>query len=437
MKKSILFLLLILTTNVFAAGSWIELPSITGIIDNIIYQLVPDGNGNIFASIRTMGVYKTTNGGINWAVSGLTGNIAPYFMAIAPNGDIYAVSRGPGLAETISKSTNSGASWQVVYTKTFTDANYGLWAQIIFPANGEFVFAFEKTIWPTISDQDVFVARSTNGGNNWTDIGFIAPMVQTATGGGSGMILTSDNKLVLGTGQAGLLESRDYGISWQGSANIGSMFTSTVLKGQGENSVYTGTAYGLDRSIDNASTFDFIGPYNAWSYTNCAAISPQNVAYIQIADGRMYSTPDFGTTWTENHTGLVYGFHTDCFGFMNGKTYMAGHAPGLLEGKLYYFDNSTSVQTGSEIVKGFELKQNYPNPFNPSTKISFSIEKSSFVNLSVYDLLGKKVATLVDENKSTGSFVVNFGASQLSAGVYFYKLQSDGFSETKKMILTK
>jgi hypothetical protein len=97
------------------------------------------------------------------------------------------------------------------------------------------------------------------------------------------------------------------------------------------------------------------------------------------------------------------------------------------------------------IPEGFTLQQNYPNPFNPSTRIRYSIpnviasetKQSQFVSLKVYDVLGNEVATLVNEEKPAGSYEVNFNASQLSSGIYFYKLQTGNFAETKKMLLLK
>ena len=83
------------------------------------------------------------------------------------------------------------------------------------------------------------------------------------------------------------------------------------------------------------------------------------------------------------------------------------------------------------------LLQNYPNPFNPSTKISYSIKEEGLVTLKVYDVLGKEIATLVNENKATGTYEAEFNASQLPSGMYIYKIQSGQFSDVKKMILTK
>ncbi len=91
----------------------------------------------------------------------------------------------------------------------------------------------------------------------------------------------------------------------------------------------------------------------------------------------------------------------------------------------------------------FTLDQNYPNPFNPTTTIRYAIsllggdERGGFVTLKVYDVLGNEVATLVDEYKPAGSYEVNFNASGLASGVYYYQLKVGSLAETKKLILMK
>jgi hypothetical protein len=97
----------------------------------------------------------------------------------------------------------------------------------------------------------------------------------------------------------------------------------------------------------------------------------------------------------------------------------------------------TSVENINEVVRDFYLDQNYPNPFNPSTTINFSVPSSEFVTLKVFDVLGNEVATLVNEEKPVGSYEVNFNASNLASGIYFYTLQAGKFTETKKLILLK
>ena len=85
----------------------------------------------------------------------------------------------------------------------------------------------------------------------------------------------------------------------------------------------------------------------------------------------------------------------------------------------------------------FSLDQNYPNPFNPTTMIKYSIPADQQVSLNIYNLLGQKVMTLVNEVQKTGQHEVNFNASNLASGVYFYKLEAGSLSSIKKMILMK
>ncbi len=90
-----------------------------------------------------------------------------------------------------------------------------------------------------------------------------------------------------------------------------------------------------------------------------------------------------------------------------------------------------------QIPKDYKLNQNFPNPFNPSTNIRFGLPKSSFVKLTVYNILGKEVATLVNTRLNPGTFEIHWDASNYASGVYFYKLESEGFTQTKRMLLVK
>lgn len=96
-----------------------------------------------------------------------------------------------------------------------------------------------------------------------------------------------------------------------------------------------------------------------------------------------------------------------------------------------------SIAYEEPIPNSFSLEQNYPNPFNPSTVISYQLPVISDVTIKVYDVLGNEVATLVNEYKPAGSYEVDFNATGLSSGIYFYKLQTGSFVETKKMLLLK
>jgi hypothetical protein len=98
---------------------------------------------------------------------------------------------------------------------------------------------------------------------------------------------------------------------------------------------------------------------------------------------------------------------------------------------------SVEGETLNKLPTEYELNQNYPNPFNPSTTIRYSLVQPELVRIKVYDILGREVKTLVNELKQTGSYEVQFDASGLASGIYFYKLQIGSFVETKKMILLR
>jgi hypothetical protein len=109
--------------------------------------------------------------------------------------------------------------------------------------------------------------------------------------------------------------------------------------------------------------------------------------------------------------------------------------------KRLYFDRFGAIthisHNGNEVPEKYSLSQNYPNPFNPTTKFNFSIPNNGFVSLKVFDVLGREVATIVEKDFNAGIFTVDFDASSLSTGIYFYTLKSGDFTSTKKMMLVK
>jgi len=100
-------------------------------------------------------------------------------------------------------------------------------------------------------------------------------------------------------------------------------------------------------------------------------------------------------------------------------------------------DTLAVPNAGNSTVGLFLLDQNYPNPFNPSTNLEFGISDLGFVSLKIYDLLGKEVTTLVNEVLDPGTYKYTFDASDLSSGIYYYKMEAEGFSETKRMTVLK
>jgi len=188
------------------------------------------------------------------------------------------------------------------------------------------------------------------------------------------------------------------------------------------------TLYDADATITGKVSF-------GGNSTNIAQItiialtdSTQSVAYNNTTDGNY--TLKVSSKISANN---VFGINLPQ-GY--GQINLNDVAPGATNEDLNY--NLTDVKDKtSDIPESFSLSQNYPNPFNPSTSIQYALSDKQFVQLKVFDVIGNEVATLVNEEKATGIYSVDFNASNLPSGVYFYKLQAGSFVETKKMILLK
>jgi hypothetical protein len=113
---------------------------------------------------------------------------------------------------------------------------------------------------------------------------------------------------------------------------------------------------------------------------------------------------------------------------------------GSAAGRKVYWNRFLLTKTGNNETQTpatYKLSQNYPNPFNPTTNINFSISKAGFVNIKVFDILGREVATMVSQEMNPGNYNYRFDAKNLASGLYFYKLEVNGFSEVKKMTVVK
>jgi photosystem II stability/assembly factor-like uncharacterized protein len=176
---------------------------------------------------------------------------------------------------------------------------------------------------------------------------------------------------------------------------------------------------------------------------NAISLDPTNQSHIIIGtDIGIFETFNDGTNWLQQNTGMANVSVADLDLRADGYLFAATHGRGM-----YKSTTTTDVQEiPGEVPSSFVLNQNYPNPFNPSTKISFTIPSRSHVQLKVYDVAGREVAVLVDEELSAGTYSSPFIASGLASGVYFYAISVEdkrseasqrSFSETKKMMLIK
>jgi hypothetical protein len=152
----------------------------------------------------------------------------------------------------------------------------------------------------------------------------------------------------------------------------------------------------------------------------------------EYASGGLYFTDNHGESWIKIFNSEVNKIIADNSNprkiYFNSKFGLIRFTDTLV----------TSInELNPTIQNEYGLLHNYPNPFNPSTIINYSVKDAGLVKIKVYDILGSEVATLVNENKSAGNFAIEFNASNLPSGIYFYKISTDKFTEVKKMILLR
>ncbi len=165
----------------------------------------------------------------------------------------------------------------------------------------------------------------------------------------------------------------------------------------------------------------------------CFAVIGTNLFAGSNGKGIFLSTNN-GTSWTAVDSGLT---DTDVKALaVSGAYLFAGNDRGVWRRPLSEMVTGVKEENNN-LPSNFSLEQNYPNPFNPTTVINFSIPKNYMVSIRVYDILGNEVANLMNEEKTAGSYSINFNASKLSSGVYFYRMQAGSFVKTKKLILMK
>ncbi|MCB0728620.1 MAG: T9SS type A sorting domain-containing protein [Ignavibacteriae bacterium] len=422
MKKSICILILTFLFVSFTKAEWVPTGDMSAGNTDVVRAITGDENGNLFASSWARGVYRSTNGGVSWEFSGLTGKRVSC-LSIAPDGTVYGLSMTQDLSY-IHRSTDNGLTWTDVFAGSFP-LNYAGGGEIVYPEDGSIIAAFSVTVGPTIGNVSTFVFKSTDSGNNWNQTQVIG------AGFVGGMIITDDNRILLGTSLGGVVYSSNNGLNFQNFTTFPPIFIRTILKDE-LNTIYVGDAYGLNRSTDNGLTFTDIGHHSSGIGMRTACVSSEGELFVSMDSRDVFYSDDKGNNWTLINEGLPEGTYFLKLSAAGGRIYGGTNNKGVM-----VFDIPTNLISQNQIASEFELKQNYPNPFNPSTKLEFRIPESEFVSLKIYDALGKEIKTLVNETRPAGRYSVSFDGSGFQSGVYFYKIEAGDFVEVRKMILVK
>jgi hypothetical protein len=210
-------------------------------------------------------------------------------------------------------------------------------------------------------------------------------------------------------------------------------------------SLNSGVTWDLDFTLDQRSPAP---PTTRWTYVSTDTLgttgdfitvfSNNNSDSVNIRRGQSGSLGT--TTYKVNSEDLTTTNPPICAIYRTGTTLSSTVSYYAWGPKDVYYDAEhlvTSIDDSGEPITKFELFQNYPNPFNPSTTIKYSVPTSSLVKIKVFNTLGQEIAELVNKEHQTGNFEVTFDATNFSSGIYFYRLESDNFVQTQKMILIK
>ena len=262
------------------------------------------------------------------------------------------------------------------------------------------------------------VFLSTNNGASWVNSGFTINTYVNA-------LAVSGTNLFAGTEGGGVFLSTNNGTNWI-AASTGLTNTRVGALALFGTNLFAGTAGGVFLSTNDGTSWTAGVPELTSTTVICFAVNGMN-----IFAGTSRGVYSFSSGWV--NTGLADTLIQTLT--VSGTNLFAGTQGGVWRRPL---SEITSIHSISEEPPGvFALEQNYPNPFNPTTTINYQLPTTSHVSLKVFDILGREVATLVDRVEQPGYKSVQWSATNVSSGVYLYRLQAGSFLDVKKFALVK
>jgi len=414
MKKLILILLIVNCSLPIVISQWQQMPAFP--VSGSAYSVAFINKDTGYVSMDTPGLLRTTNGGQSWV---MVGDFRIFNLQFTDSLNGFGSGKRP-LGGYILKTTNGGFSWDSIS---------------IDPSNTylNLFFVNKDTGWLSGGDGSFSkIWRTTNGG-------VTLDVQNSVPGGGYERVFFLKNKVNneyygWALNDPSLLRTTNSGVNW----NI--IYARTGLCGTIEDFYFTDTVNGvivrgnrcLQTTTDGGFNWSIVNEWNVGSGSHIG-MANQNIGWITMASDTIIKTTNFFQSYGKQ-------FHPTSGGgaVFVLDTFSAWTVFQQLDKTTNGGGNYVSVtQISSEVPKQYSLSQNYPNPFNPVTNIKYRIPKSNFVFLKVYDILGKEIQILVNQEQAAGTYEVNWDASKLPSGIYIYKLTTESFTETKKAVLIK
>jgi len=426
MKTIVLFALLLCFCEVSNSQSWVQISSSdnsynTGLQFLDAYTGFRCGYSSS-GSLGIGGLSKSTNGGNNWI--GVFSGLPVYAVCFIDHNTGW-IAGGyfddiPKKSREIFKTTNGGLN----FTRQFLDSNQNTLSAIQFVTQDVGFVLTQNGILYTSNSGVNWITRSVPGVGS-TNMYF----VNSTTGFASGYINGS---------QSYMCKTTNAGLNWSAetmNGRINDIFFVNESTGwilTSESKIYKTTdgwnsRNTIDIGLSNASGIFFYGASTGWM---CGG------------NGQMFYTNNGGVNWTAQNSGTTAGLFSVFFvnsntGWVLGSEFVN---PFLMRSSIHKTTNggiSAINSVSSEIPAEYSLSQNYPNPFNPTTNFEFRIADFGFVNLTIYDAMGRIVKTLQNGDMKPGVYQAQWNAAEYPSGIYFYRLSANGFTQTRKLILIK
>ena len=417
MKKNNQYLVIIIVFLIFTDilnAQWVNLYHNS----NIQIEKIASKDTSLYLGTSN-GVYKSTDNGINWFQSGLSGKSVIQLAAIGNN--LFAglggyFQSGPPLFYC---STDDGTSW--------TTRSNGVYGNVV-----SALLIVDSTLYvghlsnSPHGTSGFGIKKSTDNGNTWfnPNDNLDAKSVYALTNIDTNIFAGADGEVYLSTNK---------GDNWvavnNGLTNVRILeFTVT-----GSNLFAATRGAGIFRSSDNGANWEEVN--NGLTELNIQRLEKygNNIFAGSLWDGHIFVSTNNGSSWQVINDGITPSSIYDLF--VLGENLFCVTQYDVWCRPLSEIVSVEDVT--NESPTNYTLNQNYPNPFNPSTTISFSLPSKEFVTLKIYDALGKEITTLVNEEIQPGTYQKEWSAGDLSSGVYFYRLQAGKYSETKKLLLLK